>query len=212
MPVDVTAQRDEAGDVRERVDEVHQPDEHQEGAGHQRPHQGEALRDGAERVFPRHELARHPALSAVLRLMADEVEDKTITYLFTRPVPRGAILIGKYLAYLACTSLVVLPSVMLVYFLLIRFSEIPSTFMQLVTDLGLLFTGLAVYGDWRTAVAYNNNNGQDIAQIATRLNIDVDLKITGTEQNDHLVGGKADLEGERAGRLDRRAERAPAVA
>ena len=53
-------------------------------------------------------------------LMADEVEDKTITYLFTRPVPRGAVLVGKYLAYLACTSLVVLPSVMLVYFLLVR--------------------------------------------------------------------------------------------
>ena len=51
-------------------------------------------------------------------LMADEVEDRTITYLFTRPIPRGAVLIGKYLAYLACTSLVVLPSVMLVYFLL----------------------------------------------------------------------------------------------
>jgi ABC-type transport system involved in multi-copper enzyme maturation permease subunit len=79
-------------------------------------------------------------------LMADEVEDKTITYLFTRPVPRGAVLVGKYLAYLACTSLVVLPSVMLVYFLLIRFSELPGTFMQLVTDLGLLALGLAVYG------------------------------------------------------------------
>ena len=79
-------------------------------------------------------------------LMADEVEDKTITYLFTRPVPRGAVLVGKYLAYLACTSLVVLPSVMLVYFLLIRFSEIPGTFIQLVTDLGLLFIGLAAYG------------------------------------------------------------------
>ena len=36
-------------------------------------------------------------------LMADEVEDKTITYLFTRPIPRGAVLIGKYLAYLVCT-------------------------------------------------------------------------------------------------------------
>lgn len=79
-------------------------------------------------------------------LMADEVEDKTITYLFTRPVPRGAVLVGKYLAYLACTSLVVLPSVMLVYFLLVRFNEIPTTFMQLLTDLGLLFLGLAVYG------------------------------------------------------------------
>ena len=79
-------------------------------------------------------------------LMADEVEDKTITYLFTRPVPRGAVLIGKYLAYLACTLLVVLPSVMLVYFLLIRFSELPSTFGHLLTDLGLLALGLAAYG------------------------------------------------------------------
>jgi ABC-2 type transport system permease protein len=79
-------------------------------------------------------------------LMADEVEDKTITYLFTRPVPRGAVLVGKYLAYLVCTSLVVLPSVMLVYFLLVRFAEIPGTFSQLVTDLGLLALGLAVYG------------------------------------------------------------------
>ncbi|OYW53383.1 MAG: hypothetical protein B7Y80_08200 [Hyphomicrobium sp. 32-62-53] len=45
-----------------------------------------------------------------------------------------------------------------------------------------LLPGLAVYGDWRTAVAYNRNNGKDIAQIATRLNLDVDLKITGTER------------------------------
>ncbi|MGQ0732615.1 MAG: ABC transporter permease [Acidobacteriota bacterium] len=79
-------------------------------------------------------------------LMADEVEDKTLTYLFTRPVPRGAVLVGKYLAYLVCTSLVVLPSVMLVYFMLVRFGEIPATFGQLVTDLGLLALGLAVYG------------------------------------------------------------------
>jgi len=79
-------------------------------------------------------------------LMADEVEDKTITYLFTRPIPKGAVLVGKYLAYLACTLLVVLPSVMLVYFLLVRIEQIPSTFGQLVTDLGLLGLGLAVYG------------------------------------------------------------------
>jgi hypothetical protein len=46
----------------------------------------------------------------------------------------------------------------------------------------LLIPGLAVYGDWRTAVAYNQNNGNDIAQIATRVNIDVDLKLTGTER------------------------------
>ena len=45
-----------------------------------------------------------------------------------------------------------------------------------------LLPGLAIYGDWRTAVAYNSNNGKDIAQIATRLNVDVDLKLTGTER------------------------------
>jgi hypothetical protein len=52
----------------------------------------------------------------------------------------------------------------------------------LLGKLNPLLPGLAIYGDWRTAVAYNNNNGKDIAQIATRLNIDVDLKITGTER------------------------------
>ena len=54
-----------------------------------------------------------------------------------------------------------------------------STFLG---QLNPLLPGLAVYGDWRTAVAYNNNNGKDIAQIATRLNIDVDFKITATER------------------------------
>jgi hypothetical protein len=46
----------------------------------------------------------------------------------------------------------------------------------------LLLPGLAVYGDWRTAVAFNKNNGQEIAQVATRLNLDVDFKLTGTER------------------------------
>jgi ABC-2 type transport system permease protein len=79
-------------------------------------------------------------------LMADEVEDKTITFLFTRPVRRGAVLIGKYIAYLVCTTLVVLPSVMIVYFLLVPFREIPRSFGWLLTDLGLLALGLAAYG------------------------------------------------------------------
>jgi len=79
-------------------------------------------------------------------LMADEVEDKTITYLFTRPIPRGAVLVGKFLAYLACTFLVVLPSVMIVYFLLVPLSQLPATFPKLLVDLGLLALGLAVYG------------------------------------------------------------------
>jgi len=79
-------------------------------------------------------------------IIADEVEDKTITYLFTRPVRRGAVLLGKYVAYLVCTTLVVLPAVMIVYFLIVPFSEVAASFRWLVTDLALLAAGLAVYG------------------------------------------------------------------
>lgn len=81
-------------------------------------------------------------------LIADEVEDRTITYLFTRPIPRGAVLAGKYLAYLTCTALVVLPSVMLVYFLIVPLGggSLGAAFPALVTDLLLLGLGLGVYG------------------------------------------------------------------
>ena len=81
-------------------------------------------------------------------LIADEVEDRTITYLFTRPIPRGAILVGKYLAYLVCTSIVVLPSVVVVYFAVVPLfgGSIGANFPSLVADLGLIGLGLAVYG------------------------------------------------------------------
>ena len=52
----------------------------------------------------------------------------------------------------------------------------------LLGALNPLLPGLSIYGDWRTAVAYNRNGGKDIAQVATRLNLDVDFKITATER------------------------------
>jgi ABC-2 type transport system permease protein len=81
-------------------------------------------------------------------LVADEVEDKTITYLFTRPIARGAVVVGKYLAYLAATILVVLPSVMVLYFLVVPTGggSLAPAFPALVKDLGLLGLGLATYG------------------------------------------------------------------
>ena len=79
-------------------------------------------------------------------LIADEVDDKTLTYLFTRPVQRGAVLVGKYLAYLVCTVLVVLPSIMVVYFLIVPVAEIASSFRLLLADLGIMALGLAAYG------------------------------------------------------------------
>ena len=80
-------------------------------------------------------------------LIADEVEDKTITYLFSRPISKGSVLVGKYLAYLVCTVFVVLPSVMLVYLLIVPMQgSLGGSFLDLLKDLALLAIGLAVYG------------------------------------------------------------------
>jgi ABC-type transport system involved in multi-copper enzyme maturation permease subunit len=80
-------------------------------------------------------------------LIADEVEDKTITYLFTRPIRRGAVLLGKYFAYRACTVFVVLPSVIIVYLCIVPVrGSLGGSFIDLVKDLVLLGIGLAAYG------------------------------------------------------------------
>ena len=80
-------------------------------------------------------------------LIADEVDDKTITYLFTRPVPRAAVLLGKYFSYLACVVMLVLPSVVVVYFLVVPIGgHIGESFPSLAADLGMLAVGLASYG------------------------------------------------------------------
>jgi ABC-type transport system involved in multi-copper enzyme maturation permease subunit len=80
-------------------------------------------------------------------LIADEVEDKTITYLFVRPIPREAIVLGKYLAYLVATVFVVLPGLVLVWILIASIgSSLGATVFDLAKDLGVLAIGLAVYG------------------------------------------------------------------
>jgi len=81
-------------------------------------------------------------------LIADEVDDKTITYLFVRPIPRSAVLVGKYLAYVVTTVFVVLPSVVILYLLVVPLGHgaLAESFPALVKDLGLLGLGLAAYG------------------------------------------------------------------
>ena len=57
------------------------------------------------------------------------------------------MLFGKYLAYLGCTVFVVLPSVVLVYLLIVPMQgSLGASFIDLVKDLALLALGLAVYG------------------------------------------------------------------
>lgn len=78
-------------------------------------------------------------------LIADEVEARTLTYLFTRPVARSAVLVGKYAAALACTALLLLPSALVTFFLLVPLDAIGAHYTALVADLGILVLGLASY-------------------------------------------------------------------
>jgi len=79
-------------------------------------------------------------------LIADEVEDKTITYLFTRPIRRGAIVLGKYLAYIVCAISVVLPSAALVFMVMVPFHDMAPLFGSFARALGVLALGLCAYG------------------------------------------------------------------
>ena len=78
-------------------------------------------------------------------LIADEVEEKTITYLFVRPIRRGAVVIGKYLAYLAGTSSVVVGAAGLAYVSALAGTPFPPD-IQPVSALLTLVLGLAAYG------------------------------------------------------------------
>ena len=44
------------------------------------------------------------------------------------------------------------------------------------------FNQFAIYGDLRTALAFNDNGTKEIGQIATRLNLDLDYRFTATER------------------------------
>lgn len=53
---------------------------------------------------------------------------------------------------------------------------------NVVGEKNLVRPQLLVYGDWRTAVAFNDNGANEIGQLATRLNLDIDLRLTATER------------------------------
>jgi ABC-2 type transport system permease protein len=80
-------------------------------------------------------------------LIADEIEDRTITYLLTRPVPRASLLLGKFFAYIVCTAAVVLPAVVIIWLLMASMREsLAVSFPALAADLAVLVAGLVAYG------------------------------------------------------------------
>jgi ABC-type transport system involved in multi-copper enzyme maturation permease subunit len=89
------------------------------------------------------------ALFYSVSLIADEVEDKTITYLFSRPLQRASILIGKFAAYLVTTLTWTLPSLVITFFLLMTaqgFSGVSASVPHLFRDMGVIALTFLSYG------------------------------------------------------------------
>jgi len=82
-------------------------------------------------------------------LVSDEIEDKTITYLFMRPVTKATLYLGKYLAYLVAASSLLLPSAA-ICFLVAMFADASGEAGRhlpvLAQDLGVLALGVLAYG------------------------------------------------------------------
>ncbi len=72
--------------------------------------------------------------------------------------------------------------------------------VPVLSDVNLLTPAFLVYGDYRTGVGVHRNNGKPVRSLANRLNLDMDLRLTGTERF-HLFTGPLDHNG-RFTRLD----------
>lgn len=88
------------------------------------------------------------ALFYAAALVGDEVEGHTLVYFLTRPIPRAAVVLGKFAAYLAWTLTATLVSLGLV-FVLARAPNAADPWVAATTfarDLGVSFIALASYG------------------------------------------------------------------
>jgi ABC-type transport system involved in multi-copper enzyme maturation permease subunit len=91
-----------------------------------------------------------PMLSLVYAsgVVRDDVESGTMPYFLTRPLSRASFLTGKMLASLVITLALVLPSLVLVYYVVVSpsgWAEVGARFPGLARNLGIAALGLAAY-------------------------------------------------------------------
>ena len=82
-------------------------------------------------------------------LISDEVEGKTLTYLFVRPIAKPAIMFGKYLALIWIGALLVVPTIVFSYFILYIRSDMRPFLEDIAVlgkDIGIVFLALLAYG------------------------------------------------------------------
>jgi ABC-2 type transport system permease protein len=78
--------------------------------------------------------------------VAEEIEGRTLSYLITRPLPKPAIVLGKYAAYALLMFLMVAVSLTPSYFIMnaARLGE-PSLYVTFLGYLGVLWLGILAY-------------------------------------------------------------------
>jgi ABC-2 type transport system permease protein len=88
------------------------------------------------------------ALVQATALVRDEIEDTTIAYLLTRPISKPAILLSKYIGYLASVLVVLIPSVALSYVITVAYSGggFSASLDVLGSFLAATALGAAAYG------------------------------------------------------------------
>ncbi len=79
-------------------------------------------------------------------ICSEEIENKTLTYLTTRPIPKSAIILGKYAAYSLLVILMVVIGLVASFFILNIEKLLDfSIYSILLKDLGVLSLGVICY-------------------------------------------------------------------
>jgi ABC-2 type transport system permease protein len=89
------------------------------------------------------------ALFQACTLISDEVDNGTIAYFLTRPVPRSAWILGKYLGFVVLATALLVPATLLVYLACYALGGLAitgDTFGVLAHYVGVLIVALAAYG------------------------------------------------------------------
>jgi ABC-type transport system involved in multi-copper enzyme maturation permease subunit len=84
-------------------------------------------------------------------LISEEVEGKTLTYLFVRPIPKPTIMIGKFLALAWISTILVIPTIVISYLVLYVRADMAPFFEDigaLGKDIGIVFLAMMAYASF----------------------------------------------------------------
>jgi ABC-2 type transport system permease protein len=90
------------------------------------------------------------ALFYATALVADEIDNKTITYLFTRPVRKYSIILGKFAADMVEVLLLLVPAMLITFIIIATDNRILSDFASSLSifakRFGVIILSLITYG------------------------------------------------------------------